>query len=113
MPAAATCQTKLTVNPSYVTNEVTYGSCPYVSSTSASTTDWTKNVPRYKGDSVLGIYGGDYDRFGLYPSPQCINCNACDDNAVTPLYYRPARSYTHPTYGFAYRGQDQLYRVPY
>lgn len=102
---------ELTTNPSYVTNEVTFGSCPYVSATSHSTLDWTKNVPRYQGDSVLGIYGGDYQRF-VQGSTRCATCGPCDNNTVSPLYYRSARSYTHPTYGLVYRGTDHYYRKP-
>ena len=101
-----------TVNPSYVTNEVTFESCPYVSATSSSVLKWTKNVPRYHGDSVLGIYGGDYDRF-VGKSQQCFNCDRCEENTTTPLFYRPPRSIVFPTYAFEYRGKDSYYRVPY
>ena len=100
-----------TVNPSYVTNEVTFGSCPYVSATSGSTSDWTQNVPRIPGDSVLGIYGDDYLQF-LKPTT-CLKCGICQDNSVTDLYYKPQRSYEFPTYGFVYRGKDHYFRKPY
>jgi hypothetical protein len=111
---STTCNINLTVNPSYITNEVTYESCPYDSATSGSTLKWTKNVPRYHGDSVLGIYGADYERFGQStPSPTCFQCDACENNTTTPLFYRPARQYTYPTYGLAYIGKDNYYRVPY
>lgn len=106
------CSVNLTVNPSYITNEVTYESCPYDSATSSSTLEWTKNVPRYHGDSVLGIYGGSYDRFG-HNTPTCFHCDVCEKNTTTPLFYRSARSYTFPTYGVTYRGTDNYYRVPY
>ena len=100
-----------TVNPSYVTNEVTFESCPYVSATSVSTDDWTKNVARIPGDSVLGMYGENYKQF-LKPT-SCLKCGICDDNSVTDLYYKPKRSYDFPTYGFVYRGKDNYFRKPY
>jgi hypothetical protein len=106
------CNVNLTVNPSYITNEVTYGSCPYVSFSGDSTLDYTKNVPRYHGDSILGIYGSTYERFG-HENPTCFKCGPCENNTTAPLFYRSARSYAYPTYGVTYRGVDNYYRVPY
>ena len=97
-----------TINPSYITNEVTFGSCPYISASVNSTTQWTQNVPRIPGDSVLGIYGENYKQF--IQSTSCSKCGVCDDNAVTDLYYKPSRSYEFPTYGVFYRGKDNLFR---
>lgn len=108
----AKCATNLTVNPSYITNEVTYGSCPAVSFGDTSTMDFTKNVPRYHGDSILGIYGSTYQRFSQN-TPTCFKCDMCEKNTTAPLFYRSARSNLFATSAFAYRGTDNYYRVPY
>lgn len=102
----------LSVNPSYVTREVTFASCPAVSATSTSTLEYTKNVPRYQGDSVLGVYGAPYEQF-VKGNPACATCGPCEKNTVTPLFYRGVVNNVHPTYALAYRGQDQYYRRPY
>lgn len=102
----------LSFNPSYTTNEVVFDSCPSVSASNVSTSAYTKNVPRQYGDSVLGTYGRAYDLFG-HKDPSCFKCDMCENNTVTPLFFRSHRSYAHPTYALAYVGRDNLYRNPY
>lgn len=97
-----TGSTPLTFNPSYRTSDVTYGSCPPGSATSRSAT----------GDSVLGLYGPEYQQF-LQPSPACLTCDPCQQNTVSPLFYRSRYSVRHPTYALMYRGQDHYFRKPY
>jgi NAD-dependent dihydropyrimidine dehydrogenase PreA subunit len=97
-----------TVNPSYITNEVTFESCPYVSASANTTTQWTQNVQQIPGDSVLGIYGKNFQQF-IQPTT-CLKCGLCDDNTVTDIYYKPTRSIEFPTYGVFYRGQNNLFR---
>lgn len=103
----------LSFNPSYVTKEVTYGSCPCGSETSCTTREaqeWTKTYPLVHGDSVLGIYGATNQRFN-HPPSKCLKCGPCENNKVTPLFYQHIRSITHPTYGFQYVGKDFYYRA--
>ena len=111
----------LSINPSYVTNEVTFASIPprdFVNST-WSNTAYTRNYPRIRGDSMLGIYGETYQRFNGFGQFRCVgnqNTNLptyCQLNELTPLFYRPARQIEHETYGVVYRGKDQYYRKPY
>jgi hypothetical protein len=105
----------LTFNPSYSTNEVTYGSCPpkdFVNST-FSNVDFTKNIPRVHGDSMLGIYDETFQRFEGSGNFRCFPCNMCEQNSITPLFYRPPRQILHTTYGVEYRGKDNYYRKPY
>ena len=114
----------LSINPSYQTREVTYDSCPCNNNTinpnnlscsnwgsSTYSEKWTKNVPLFNGDSVLGIFGDTNFRFSKDP----LECERCPTNCntMTALFYKPARQYTHPTYGFQYKGRDNYYRVPY
>ena len=123
----------LTINPSYQTREVTYGSCPCNDSNlitpgrpnetpnppcanwGAGTPNpekWAHNVPLYHGDSVLGVFGDTNFRFSRQPLT-CPTCDDCQNNTVTPLFYKSARSYAHPTYAFQYKGKDNYYRRPY
>ena len=116
----------LSINPSYQTQEVTYDSCPCHNAASISSNDsscqnwgsstpipekWAKNVPLYHGDSVLGIFGDTNFRFSKDP----LECSKCPThcNTMTALFYKPARQYVHPTYGFQYKGRDNYYRKPY
>ena len=126
----------LTINPSYQTDEVTYGSCPcndsnliapptrtndqqkppcqnWGSSTQPTTLGrfWTRNVPLYHGDSVLGTFGVNNTRFSRQPL-ECVNCEK-NCSTMSALFYKPVRQYTHPTYGFQYMGKDNYYRKPY
>jgi hypothetical protein len=105
----------LSINPSYQTSEVTYDSCPCGSAASDTTQEaleWTKNYPKVQGNSVLGTYGATNYRFE-HPPLTCNTCTECESNAVSTLFYRPARPVLNPTYGFVYKGKDELYRVPY
>jgi len=103
----------LSINPSYTSNEVVMDSCPPGSFTNYTTPEaakFTRNYPLLHGNSVLGIYGADFMRFGI-KTPPCFQCNGCENNAVTTLFYKPARQVLHHSYGLVYRGTDDLYRA--
>lgn len=105
----------LSFNPSYQTREVTFESCPSYDLVNSRTSDteYTRNVPRIRGDSILGIYGGPYQRFEGIGNGRCFQCNTCEQNSMTPLFYRPPRQIEHLSYGVTYRGKDNYYRKPY
>lgn len=105
----------LSINPSYRTMETTYGSCPpydFIDSKETAA-KYTLNYPLIHGDSMIGIYGADYQRFIGAGQNKCFSSDYCAHNSMTPLFYRPPRQILHPTYGVVYRGKDQYYRKPF
>jgi hypothetical protein len=72
-----------------------------------------------KGDSILGLYGPEYDRFVLNNTETGSDishqsrCLLSDPYKVSPLYTFPILPRIHPTYATVYRGQEHYYRNPY
>ena len=101
-------------NPAYRTSVVSMAHCP---ATHPYQAGWYDRVP---GDSILGVFGEDFERFKrneyfqpTLRSPQQIH--TCD--AMPPLYHgpyhlRPGYRQVFPSYA-PYRGTEEYNRQPY
>ncbi len=99
-------------NPSYQTSVVSMAHCP----PKTYNVGWCDRVP---GDSILGIYGEDFERFKrneyFRPSLDPKQIHTCDE--IPPLYHGPYHlrsGYRQiiPSYA-VYRGTEEYDRVPY
>ena len=91
-------------NASYRTEATSMAHCPMW---------WNSGqYSRVPGDSVLGLYGADYERFkqGSFAC-QSPPCDYCEKNKLANLYKGPYRvPLMQPTYGTRYVGTDFIYR---
>jgi len=92
-------------NPSYDTKYISMAHCP--------TYMQTGRYSQISGDSILGLYGRDYEIFQAGET-DCVACNYCQQNSVANAYYGPylPHGYTiqQPTYGTVYMGLEQIFR---
>ena len=93
-------------NHSYQTQTMSMAHCP--------TYMQAGKYSRVPGDSILGLYGADYDRFLQGNWVMSPPCSVCEKNTVANAYFGPYHLFgykvQYPTYGTVYRGLESYYR---
>lgn len=93
-------------NSSYQTNTMSMAHCPVYMKTG--------KYSRVPGDSILGLYGADFQRFQQGNWVTSPECSYCEKHSIANAYMGPYHLYgypvQYPTYGTVYKGLEAYYR---